>query len=244
MKLKNFTTGFFVGTICLAGYLIFQSPQDIAVIYIDDVAVQRVDRGLVDMELELDCEPDISAFKDGENILDDDVQEPLHSYFELPIKNFVTVQERRDLFKQLGLDYLERVAFDYAPAQKLDARLTKEYLDDAENCDDFTSYYQNDIEDGVLVPMSVRWLGADVGYGVFAEEDLLEGDLIGIYTGSVQDRDLVDCKDYAWFYPAMTQEGGVLSLDARQKGNELRFVNDNLNPNCTLTFIVGKDGII
>ena len=194
--------GLFAGTICMAGYLIFQNPEDIVVT--DNVIVQSIPQELVGVQF--DCEPDASAFDD--DMLDNDsvqidgavdvAAEPQHASHELDIKNFVTQQERRDLFKQLGIEYLEREAFDYAPAKNIDARLTQAYLDDADNCDDVTVYYQDDIEKAALVPMSVRWLGSDVGYGVFAEADLLEDDFVGIYTGSLQDRSLVESKDYAW----------------------------------------------
>ena len=250
MKLKNYTMSLFASTIFTAGYLIFQKPYDVA--FIDDVAVQTVTHENIDLKIEFDYEPDLSAFKDDQDVPaneyddmfdEDDEQEPVHSYFELPTKNFVTEQERRDLFNQLGLEYLERVMYDYDLGPDFDARLTEAYLEDAENCDDLSNYYQDDIESGLLVPMSIRWLGQDVGYGIFAEEDILQDDLIGVYTGSLQDRNLVDSKDYAWAYPAMTKEGGALSLDARQRGNELRFINDNINPNCTMTFIIGKDNL-
>ena len=91
--------------------------------------------------------------------------------------------------------------------------------------------------------MSIRWLGSDVGYGVFAEDDIVEGQLIGVYTGVVQDRALVHDKDYAWAYPTKTLQGEKVSIDARFKGNEFRFVNDNVNPNCYMKFIIGKDNL-
>ena len=90
--------------------------------------------------------------------------------------------------------------------------------------------------------MFMRWLGEEIGHGVFAEEDLPAGGFIGIYGGIVRERAAVKDRDYTWAYPGLTPEGKRIVLDAAIKGNELRFVNDGRDPNCIMRCIIGKDG--
>jgi len=234
MKLKNYITGLFIGIIFFTGYLIFQYPLDELID--DDIAMQAIVNNTFDI--------DINNIIEDEDLLsneNDEYYTSQHTYYELGMKNFITQDERRDLFQQLDLEYLEREIFDYIPTESMDAKLTEAYLEDTESHDDYSMRYQNDIQEGVLAPISVRWLGSEVGYGIFAEKNILQDEFIGIYTGHIQDRSLVDSKDYAWAYPAKTIEGESLSLDGRFKGNELRFVNDNIDPNCTMIFFIGKD---
>jgi SET domain-containing protein len=117
------------------------------------------------------------------------------------------------------------------------------YLDDPAEYEDISSLYKDDVKAQTLVPLSIQWLGDKVGYGIFAEADILEDEFIGLYTGSIQDRSLVDNKDYAWLYPIQTEDGGAVSLDGYSQGNELRFINDGISPNCVVQYVIGHDNL-
>jgi len=164
-----------------------------------------------------------------------------HTFKELENKEFRTRLERQKLFAALDIEYLNEIAVAYEPVLDVDPRSLEKYQAHKEACDILTEIYGDDIAHHHLACMSVRWLGKDVGYGVFAEEDLAEGDFIGIYTGVVQDRSLVTNRDYSWSYPGLTTEGAPLTLDAHFYGNELRFINDGAHPNCIVRYIIGKD---
>lgn len=183
-------------------------------------------------------EDDETPYKDSQ-----DQVEPEHHYIELSKKIFTTTQERKELFNELGMEYLDHEVFDYTPAQTSLARLTDMFLEDPETYEFFSELYKDNVAAKTLAPMSIRWLGQDIGYGVFAEKDIENDEFIGLYTGSIQDRSLVESKDYAWFYPATTLDGGTMSLDACWQGNELRFINDGANPNCRVQYIIGHDDL-
>lgn len=158
-------------------------------------------------------------------------------------QKFVTCKERFDLFKELNIEYLDHEEFDYAPAQQIDARLTEMYLENPAEYEDLSYNYKDNIEAQTLVPLSIQWLGKDIGYGIFAETAIYENEFIGTYTGKVQDRSLIDTKDYAWYYPIKTEEGGAVSLDGYNQGNELRFINDGIHPNCVVKYVIGNDDL-
>jgi hypothetical protein len=166
-----------------------------------------------------------------------------HSFKELEKKIFSTPQERRDFFTQLGVEYLNKHIIDYAPVLENDPRTSEKYLSDVENCDLLTKLYAADIAKQTLMPMSIRWIGEEIGHGVFAEEDLQKDGFVGIYGGEVRDRLLVEGKDYAWAYPGETLEGGRITLDGALKGNELRLINDGIDPNCIVKYIIGLDNL-
>jgi hypothetical protein len=164
-------------------------------------------------------------------------------FIELSRKIFTTLEERQQFFAEIGIEYLNKTAFDYLPALELDPRKSEKYLANVQQHDFLTKFYGADIAAQRLVPLSIRWLGKNIGHGIFAEEDFFEGEFIGIYGGVVQERVLVKERDYAWAYPGKTLEGGRISLDAAKKGNELRLINDGKDFNCLVKYIIGNDGL-
>lgn len=162
---------------------------------------------------------------------------------ELSSKVFTTPEERHGLFKKLGMEYLFQEIFAYQHKNPADIKDNEMYRENPEIYDGLSMLYKDDVQAQTLVPMSIRWLGSDVGYGIFAESDLAEDDFIGIYVGVVQDRELTENKDYAWQYPTTTDDGGTMIIDGSEKGNELRFINDGVNPNCIVRYVMGHDNL-
>ena len=76
-------------------------------------------------------------------------------------------------------------------------------------------------------PVSIRLIDARIGFGLFADRDLAEGELIGEYAGMVSLRDSVTDKAYCYEYHPRQGDGEEtrLTIDARPMGNETRFIN-------------------
>ena len=70
----------------------------------------------------------------------------------------------------------------------------------------------------------IRYSDSMRGFGVFASEDLPPYSLVGEYTGEIT---LSLASDYMWTYPFEldVEDGYVFGLDAKAKGNSMRFVN-------------------
>lgn len=183
-----------------------------------------------------DLAADISA-----STVDKDTQEHL---FKLLDKNiYVTPQERQQFFMQQGIEYCNEMQIEYTPLLMVDVYQSEKFLSNQGEHQTLTKVYGKAIADHYLIPMSLRWINEHVGHGIFAEVDIPQHAFIGLYAGVVQDRDFVDNKDYAWAYPVETLQGGKTTIDALQKGNELRFVNDGKDPNCIVKYIIGRDGL-
>jgi len=166
-----------------------------------------------------------------------------HSFTSLDKQIFYSPEERRDFFDCIGVHYCNEHIFEYAPVLEIDPKKSNKYLENIAYNDQLSILYGDDIAAKKLMPMSIRWIDPQVGHGIFAEDDVSAGEFVGVYGGQVQDRLLVDSKDYAWAYPGETLQGGRITLDGAIKGNELRLINDGKDPNCGVEYIIGQDNL-
>ncbi len=118
------------------------------------------------------------------------------------------------------------------------------------------------VNNGYISPLiSIKYIGeiddVDVGYGVFAEEELPAGTFIGEYVGVVHGtcgtsqfvtsmQQEVDCRfsdrlSYTCQYPSC--DGG-LGINAMEYGNVIRFLNHSAVPNAELKYYWGGAGSV
>jgi hypothetical protein len=76
-------------------------------------------------------------------------------------------------------------------------------------------------------PASIRLIDTRIGFGLFADRDLAEGEFIGEYAGMVSTGDSVTEKTYCYEYHSLRagEDEIHLTIDARALGNETRFIN-------------------
>lgn len=105
---------------------------------------------------------------------------------------------------------------------------------------------ENAIEEGVVAPVSIRWVDDRFGYGLFAETPLDEGELIGHYTGVIRpvSRFHPELNGYCIHYPSRFWNAKYLVLDAEKEGNELRFVNHSDYPNLEVKCLLHKGMLV
>ncbi len=86
--------------------------------------------------------------------------------------------------------------------------------------------------------VSIRLIDTTVGFGVFADRDLEEGEVVGEYAGFVSISESVADRTYCYEYPALHYAGEETSLvvDAARTGNETRFINHALPEVVTHSF--------
>ncbi len=90
---------------------------------------------------------------------------------------------------------------------------------------------KDEILSAFLPQASVRWCNDQIGWGLFAEEDLDEGVFAGEYTGYVRKNDEHHClNNYLYRYPVPDSIGRDYVIDATT-GNLMRFVNHSSKPN-------------
>jgi len=93
--------------------------------------------------------------------------------------------------------------------------------------------FARQIQAGELPVVSVRFVNDQVGYGLFAEEEIVEGFFVGEYTGLVREnnrRYFEPLNHYCYEYPVTDAMGRSFVIDATQ-GNLTRFINHSFKPN-------------
>lgn len=96
--------------------------------------------------------------------------------------------------------------------------------------------WKREIEEGFIPKVSVRWIGPEVGYGLFLEEDLAEGVFVGEYIGEVRkNNDHLVVSNYLYTYPLLDDIGRNFVIDAHQ-GCLTRFINHSYTPQLRATY--------
>ena len=144
------------------------------------------------------------------------------------------------LFKENNLIYLERTRIAWK--ELLSIRLDKSpyYQENKAIFEELLEQYCACIKNNHMAPIYIKYIDADIGYGVFAAEDIGRDEFIGEYAGVVQiydeDEDPGDAEngyatDYSWYYLDELENGPVLEINGKREGNEMRFVNHSTTPN-------------
>lgn len=142
--------------------------------------------------------------------------------------------KNQNFFKAKGLRYLKNLEVLSPKVREMDVRLTERYLKNPKHFDQLERKYGRLVAQGYMAPLSIRFINDQIGYGVFAECDIAEGEMVGEYTGQVIDLKDVKSTKYNWVYSMTHDKLGnpvSISLDASETGNEMRYVNHDYNPN-------------
>lgn len=93
-------------------------------------------------------------------------------------------------------------------------------------------HYQTKLSKGVVAETAIRWIDQDLGYGLFALQDIPVNSFIGEYTGLVRrlPPQKPDKNNYCLLYPNLFKT----VIDALAHGNETRFINHSDTPNLQL----------
>jgi hypothetical protein len=114
-----------------------------------------------------------------------------------------------------GLDYLDDLKFD----RGIERGLMAGYLSEKAKFN-----HRKPLQ---RAPVSVRLIDLQIGFGAFAERDIVPGESLGEYAGIVSRSDGISDRMYCYEYPVLKvgDEEVMLTLDARRAGNETRFIN-------------------
>lgn len=103
------------------------------------------------------------------------------------------------------------------------------------------------INEGRLIDsLSVRFVSAIIGHGLFITRNASVSEFIGEYTGLVtsstsQDPRSSEGTAYSVEYPSMT---GGYAINARDHGNLMRFINHSSCPNARFICVSHEDGLV
>ncbi|MES2273478.1 MAG: SET domain-containing protein-lysine N-methyltransferase [Chlamydiota bacterium] len=138
-----------------------------------------------------------------------------------------------------GLEYLSHPIFESNEGlEAILQRVAKAKLEDKIPAEKIWMgiYFDKEIQRGYHPPISIRYVDAEVGFGVFAELRIPPCGFLGEYTGVVQERKTKDLKDkrYCLRYTAWDVGNKNFVLNAEEKGNFTRLINHSAEPNLGL----------
>ncbi|MEW6079423.1 MAG: SET domain-containing protein-lysine N-methyltransferase [Thermodesulfobacteriota bacterium] len=155
-------------------------------------------------------------------------------------RDYRTREEILGFFENLGVIYLSRTRIDWEPLMQMNLRKSPYYIENRKEFDYLARRYGADIDRAAIAPIYISRIDKTIGYGVFADNDIREGDFIGEYTGVVQisgkhtrcfKADSGHESDYSWYYLDKLDKAPPLEINGRLEGNEMRFVNHGQEPN-------------
>ena len=151
-----------------------------------------------------------------------------------------TPEERKQLFKKLGVQYTPSLVFPQA-VQAL-TNLQKEDLHDyalhRAHYDLVSELYGPYLAQNYMAPVFLQWVNDEVGYGVFAAQDIFTNGFIMEYAGQVVAQ--LEDTTWSWLYPeaaGFRHSQYLYRIDARKWGNESRFSNHSDHPNVGATLV-------
>ncbi len=101
-----------------------------------------------------------------------------------------------------------------------------------------SAYFHKELLSQKLPLLSLRWIDAEMGWGVFAEKDLSSMEFIAEYSGLVRKRRRGDEENsYCFEYLMMPGEATEYLIDAQDQGGISRYINHSSGPNLSSSMI-------
>lgn len=170
------------------------------------------------------------------------------SYFNLYSKKRERIEEisQQDLEKKFSFSYLNELDF-YKPSylrwvhKKCEKRLKSENYQLQNQW--VRSLYEEDFRKKRICKLYLKHINKLVGYGLFAADDLSELTYISEYAGVVRRRRRWSDRynRYIFGYVVGPHDTPYV-IDAKEKGNLIRFMNHSETPNCTSRWMI-VDGV-
>ncbi len=138
--------------------------------------------------------------------------------------------------KLMGIVYIQALQFKEADflsdvQRKCLKMLAKNKLDRKQKW--LGVYFSKEIISCVYPEFSIRFINEIIGYGVFAEKEILANTYIGEYTGDLRKRTFWEDKKNKYLFEYYLGElmTSKYLIDAQERGNHTRFINHSDYPN-------------
>lgn len=102
--------------------------------------------------------------------------------------------------------------------------------------------FQREISKGYFSDVTIQWLDEVLGYGLFTNRNLKKGEYVGEDIGVVHQlyRFRPHFNEYCLRYPKAFWSLSLFMIDAKFRGNEMRFANHSFEPNLVIKVAVDR----
>ena len=169
------------------------------------------------------------------------------------MNKFRTNKEIELLFKNLGLRHITVNDIIYPELKECKLRISTYYMDNIDEFNNLEKKYGEQLRNYYYAPLYIKNTDDGIGYGLFADKPMKKGDLVGQYTGIVQeasaydnsDEDISTGTEFAWDYPDEIPGLPPLEINAGTAGSILRFANHSFRPNLKVEHaVIGNEWMI
>jgi len=155
--------------------------------------------------------------------------------FKIKRESKVFLYTKNEFENLLEIKYIPNLHFDtpsiLKKINKLCIQAAREGLMTKENIW-FGTYYEKEIKSHFIPDVYIRWIDSTKEFGLFANKDFKAREFLGEYTGNVKKhRKIMDDKNPYLFEYSIGYKKTPFSIDAREKGSLIRFVNHSFKPN-------------
>ncbi|NGX27914.1 MAG: hypothetical protein K940chlam1_00086 [Candidatus Anoxychlamydiales bacterium] len=155
--------------------------------------------------------------------------------FKIKRDGKVFVYTKKEFEDLLEIKYIPTLHFDtpriLKKINKICIKAGREGLLTKENIW-FGTYYEKEIKAHFIPDVYIKWIDSTKEYGLFANKDFKIREFLGEYTGNVRKyRKIMDDKNSYLFEYSIGYKKTPYTIDAREEGSLIRFVNHSFKPN-------------
>lgn len=159
-----------------------------------------------------------------------------------PEGNTTSIQAPQDFERILNVRFLPQLeCADAKIRKKIEARhkraLAKEWITPRQKW--LGHYHAKGIRGELPIDLTIAWIDATIGYGVFTNRAIPTGSFVGEYTGLLRKRRFWGrWKNlYCFDYTIGERKSTSLVIDCQDSGNHTRFINHSDHPNLELVSV-------
>ncbi|MBI2811880.1 MAG: SET domain-containing protein-lysine N-methyltransferase [Candidatus Melainabacteria bacterium] len=146
------------------------------------------------------------------------------------------VHAPRDLEKIFGIQYLGELSFSKPELKskilkRCEKALRKGWITPRQKW--LGHFYSEGLRGKISLDITIKWIDASIGYGVFTNTDIPAQTFIGEYTGVLRKRSLFGRwkNHYCFSYNIGESRLSSYVIDAEKSSNHTRFINHSHTPN-------------
>jgi hypothetical protein len=159
----------------------------------------------------------------------------IKTYFKIFLDGQIKSITKRQLEELVEIEYLTALTFDNLHIKdKIEKKcisaarygyMQKEHLW-------FGAYYENEINTHSVADVYLKWIDPVKEFGLYANADIKKHTYMGEYTGCIRKyKKKIDDRNAYCFEYSIGSKTTPYTIDAREKGSLIRFVNHSDSPN-------------
>ncbi|MBI5345857.1 MAG: SET domain-containing protein-lysine N-methyltransferase [Chlamydiae bacterium] len=156
-------------------------------------------------------------------------------FFNLEKDQIRSSLSKEEFEELLEVKFISKLEFQTEVIEKKVKKLCKKAYQNEEFSNEalwLGEFYASEIVSSFIPNVLIKWINPIVEYGLFANEDFAKNSFMGVYSGEIRKyNNRLDDKNAYCFEYSIAGSKTPFTIDAREKGSLIRFVNHSSTPN-------------